>query len=908
MAFPEDPLGVKVEIQAGGAWTDITGDVKTSDSITHTRGIRASGTTADPASVPLKINNAGGKYSPRNPNSPYYGVLGRSTPIRIWLPGGEPFLDLDGTPDTYASTPDHASLRITGDLDIRAEVETSWYSSQPRNLIGRWDEVGHRSYLLRIENGSLYLYYGPGTDPTNTLFFAKVLPALPPRAAVRVTFDVDNGAGGCEVRHYWAPTMDGPWTLIGDAYTGAGVRSIYAGDAPLRIAPSDLAVEPNRLPFDGKGYRFEVRSGIDGTVVASPDFTARPLGASSFADAAGRTWSYAGAAAVADRQERFVGEIAAWPQKWAPSGALVWTPVTAAGVLRRYGQGAKALQSTLRRRIPSGRPTAYWPFEEDRAASRAYSPIPGVTPAAVTGVEWAALDTLPSSEALPRLSAAATLSAIVPPATAGQWQIEFVYNADDKAPPTGGEYAEIASISTTGTIRRWWIGMKSGFVRFTGYNASGTAVVDSVMIAGSDVFHGWVRLRFWCRNGSGGSMSYQIAFQDVGGDAGGLGGTVTATAGYVTAITANWGALTEGWGFGHLSALPTAASSLYTGSDNGYSGENAWTRIRRLASEEGIPVARIAGELTPELVGPQTPDTLLSLFQAAADADGGMLVEDAHRPGLVYRDRSSMYTQEPALTLVYAEPGLAPPLEPVDDDTLSRNDITVTRNGGSSGRAFLAEGPLSVQDPPDGIGLYDESVTLSLADDTQPEPIAHWRLLLGTFDGARYPSVRVLLHNAPDQIPAVLALREGDLLRLKGLPPWVAHGDVDLIVTGWSEVLKPRWWEITFTCDPGGPWNLATADHPVYGKVDTGGSELAADVDASTTTLSITVTSGPTWTTDPAEMPIRIDVGGEHMDVTAITGSSSPQSFTVVRSANGVTKAHTAGTSVGLAHPAIASL
>jgi hypothetical protein len=131
---------------------------------------------------------------------------------------------------------------------------------------------------------------------------------------------------------------------------------------------------------------------------------------------------------------------------------------------------------------------------------------------------------------------------------------------------------------------------------------------------------------------------------------------------------------------------------------------------------------------------------------------------------------------------------------------------------------------------------------------------------------------------------------------------------VDLIVTGWSETLKPRWWEITFTCDPGGPWNVAVADHPTFGKVGTDGSALAADVDADDTTLSVTVTDGPTWTTDPAEMPIRIDVGGEHMDVTAITGSSSPQTFTVVRSVNGVIKAHDAGASVALAHPAIASL
>ncbi|MFD0513727.1 hypothetical protein ACFQ0Q_32300 [Streptomyces aureus] len=193
----------------------------------------------------------------------------------------------------------------------------------------------------------------------------------------------------------------------------------------------------------------------------------------------------------------------------------------------------------------------------------------------------------------------------------------------------------------------------------------------------------------------------------------------------------------------------------------------------------------------------------------------------------------------------------------------TRNDITVSRDGGSSARAVLEEGTLSVQDPPDGIGRYDESTTLSLADDTQPEPIAYWRLHLGTYDGARYPSVRVLLHRAPELIPSVLALREGDLIRLTGLPPWVAYGPVDLLVTGWSETMLPRTWEITFTCVPAGPWMTAKANHVVYGKVNTDGSALAGPITATDTAISVRITAGPPWTTDPQETPFEAQFGGE---------------------------------------------
>jgi hypothetical protein len=869
VAFPEEPLGLRIALKTGGAWTDITPDVKTAEPITHARGIRNSGTSADPASCTLKINNLDGKYSPRNPMSPLWGLVGRNTPVRLWLPGGPHFLDLDGDPANYASTPDAAALDITADLDIRAEADINWYDPTANQvLIAKWDGAANqRSYSLRVYSQQLALNWSP--DGITNLTAIRNLPTLPPRAAVRATLDVNDGTGRYVARLYWAESLAGPWTQIGGDLTGTAT-SVFAGTAPLRVGGHDPTTTPPRTPFTGKGYRFEVRNGINGTIVAAPDFEVQALDTTSFVDSASLTWTLAGQAAVTDRQDLFVGEIPEWPQDWAPSGESAWTSVTAAGILRRLGQGTKPLDSTLRRRIPSGTPVAYWPMEEERDATRAYSPIKGVQPAALTGVEWAAVDTLPSSKSLPRLTAAATLSAIVPTAADGQWQTEFVYNADDKAAPAGGQYAEVISVSTTGTVRRWVIGMRSGSARIWGYDASGTDIIFRSVAVGGDVFHGWVRMRLYARDIGDGTLTWWLGFQDVGGDAGGTGGTFTGSAGHVTAVTANWGPLTEGWGFGHLSVVPTAPSNLYDGSDNAYSGETAWARMSRLAGEESVPMARIAGPLEPARVGPQRPETLVSLLQAAADADGGRLLEAKGRLGLVYRDRSSLYTQEPALVLDYAAGEVVPPLKPVDDDADVRNDRTVTRDGGSSARAVLEEGPLSVQDPPDGIGLYDDAVTLSLADDTQTEPIAYWLLHLGTWDEARYPSVRIRLHKAPHLIPAVLALREGDVIRLKNLPVQAAFGDVDLIVEGYTETLLPRTWERTLTCSPGGPWNVAKADHLVYGKTDTDGSELAAAVTDTDTALDVRTTAGLPWTTDPAEAPWDIEAGGEVMTVTAV--------------------------------------
>lgn len=880
MAFPETPLGVRVDIRTGLVWTDITADVKTSDAITHARGIRNSGTSADPATCPLKIDNKDGRFSPRNPMSPFYGLIGRNTPVRIWIPDGPHFLDLDGTPTSYATTPDNAALDITGDLDIRVEAETSWFAPGAHTLIGKWDYASdQRSYQMRLQNGALYLTASRDGTSVGSFFASRPLPALPPRAALRVTLDVDNGADGKTVRFYWAESIAGPWIEFADPFTLTGTATLYAGTAPLTVAPSDPTLSPPRTPIEGRVYAAEVRSGINGTIVAAPDFEAQPLGSAGFTDSAGRVWSMVGRAAIADRQERFVGEVSTWPQRWAPSEKTVWTPVEAAGILRRYGQGQKALDSTLRRRIPSGNPIAYWPMEEAREATRAYSPIKGVSPASVTGVEFAGVDTLPSSRALPTLSGAATLSAIVPVhPTPVQWQVEFVYAADDKAPPAASPHPEVISISATGTVRRWSIGLRNGSGQVYGYDSSGAAIVDQGVGLGSDVFHGWVRLRFWAREAAG-TVTWGLFFQDVGGNAGGISRTVSGTTGRVTAVTGNWGAPLEGWAIGHLSVLPAAESSLYTGSDNGYAGETAWARMLRLADEESIPMSRSAGPLAPERVGPQRPETLLALLQEAAEADGGMLLESRDRLGLLYRDRSSLYTQEPALVLDYASGVISTPLEPVDDDSATRNDVTVTRTGGSSARAVLEEGPLSVQPPPGGIGLYDESVTLNLDDDVQPVGQAYWRLHLGTYDGARYPSVRIRLHRRPALIPAVLALREGDVIRLVNLPPWVAFGPVDLIVTGYSETLLPRTWEITFTCEPAGPWMTAKASHAVYGKAESDGCVLGAAATSTATTLDV-LSAGLPWTEEPAEMPLALDVGGEEVSVTAASTAGFADSFT----------------------------
>jgi hypothetical protein len=74
-------------------------------------------------------------------------------------------------------------------------------------------------------------------------------------------------------------------------------------------------------------------------------------------------------------------------------------------------------------------------------------------------------------------------------------------------------------------------------------------------------------------------------------------------------------------------------------------------------------------------------------------------------------------------------------------------------------------------------------------------------------------------------------------------------------------------------------------------------------------TVAVATDSGSAiWTTNSADWPFDILVGGERMTVTAISGASSPQTFTVTRSVNGIMKTHSAGESVTLFAPSFAAL
>lgn len=337
-------------------------------------------------------------------------------------------------------------------------------------------------------------------------------------------------------------------------------------------------------------------------------------------------------------------------------------------------------------------------------------------------------------------------------------------------------------------------------------------------------------------------------------------------------------------------------------------GETAVDRIVRVAGDGGIPITTVGTAAESMAMGPQFSETRLEQIRDCETTDMGLLHEQRNGTGLRYVARTALYNKTAAFTLAYNAGQVVPPLEPVDDDRYTQNDVTATRREGGSDRYTVDTGPLSTLDPPDGVGRYDTSVTVNVQTDGQLMDVASWVANIGTLDEARWPSVTVNL-----QVPGISStLRNaiktadiGDWFTITGMQKAFIYDDVKLIIIGYTETIDPFVHTITFNCMPAEPYTVVTwATSSTVGSFhwDTDGSELNSSATATATSLSVKRSTGATslWTTDSDAFPFDVLIGGERMRVTAISSTTSPQNFTVTRSINGVVKAHAAGTDVRL--------
>lgn len=911
------PIDPRTEINLGAGWVNITEWVKEAADVQITRGYSAEQAAIEPSKASLTLINRDGRFSPRNPRSPYYGLLGRNTPLRFSVPYGETYLSLPGAAPSRATTPDAAVLDVTGDIDLRAELTLeTWRSVQ--GLAAKYVTAGdQRSWGWRVNaDGCMVWDWSPdGTFASRvTHTSTQPIPITQGRIAVRMTLDVNNGGGGCTTTFYTADSISDTWTQLGDPVIG-GITSIASTTAELEVGATTLLTSSPAL---GLVHRFEMRSGIGGTLVAAPNFAIQTPGATSFADTttSPRTWTLQGEAVLDDRDYRFHGELSSLPQRWGRSGQDVSVPVEAAGILRRLGQGASPLKSPLRRELSNLTSVmiAYWPLEEEAGATQFASAVPfGPPMRVVQGTpEPAGSDTFVGSAPLPLIKDSRLAGVVAPNASTGAVQLRFLL-----AVPASGLAGNrlIAQLNTKGSASIWhlWYDAGNNVLAISVYNRDGSQLLTQVLavpIVGRtqrislDLVQNGANIDWGVTTVQQGAVTGNYVTGTLAGQT--LGAAARVEVGSVDGL----GDVT----IGHVSACNTIIDMFDVVDQlNAFVGETAGDRIARLCAEEDVPFVQV-GDAATVPMGPQTIATFVALVSECAAVDLGLLYERKDRLGLCYRPRIGLYNQTPSLQLVYGEHGLGQ-LNPTDDDDITRNAITVTRAGGSAESVVLDEGPLSIQPPPLGVGRYEESVTINIETDDLLADQAAWRLHLGTIDEARYPQIALNLRESVYSVAGLrrraLGMDVGNRLTISGLPSWLPPDLVSQLMLGYTESVTSHTHTLTANCVPESPYRVATLDDEVLGRADTEASTVSEDLTTTETDVTVTTTSGPVWVDTaghPSEFPFDVIVGGEVMTVTAIAGTTSPQTFTVTRSVNDVVKTHSSGADIRLLQPMILSL
>lgn len=645
---------VRTELRLGQRWVDISGDVYQRDDIEITRGRSDEASRVDPGKCKLTINNRGGTYSPRNPTGPYYGQLGRNTPIRVRI--GDPptaswrWSTFDAVDQVAVSThlygdsgllvcvwitnftPGDYTVPASMTLDAETDAEGSTMATA-REVLTSSGETGDRTATFSDEDTqghatSAIAVPGDGSPPTVEEFWDDH------RYASDVTF-----VTGQDTQVGWLLVAVQGWQ-----YDYNDSMPTAPGGTPgawTLLAASERA--------DNTVARVKVWSRF--VVTAGPQKVVFPTAGDGNRNNHARLYLLSSAAFSA---MRFSGEVSAWPPRWDASDTDVYVPIEAAGILRRLGQGQAPIRSTAYREILSedyvANVVAYWPCEDSEGASQIASALSGGQAMTITGVaNLADSDAFAASASLPTM-ATSTFSAPVPDyENTGQTQLSWLMRIDDEEPTDG---APVVELRTSGSAARWLLRYETGDdTRLLVYNASGTEIYNQGVIWSVPLLGNPMRATLEITETSGGDVDYVVSLLPVGAESARvfrdtIPGHTAGKAQRVTVTPNMAGGDIGDTAFGHVAVENTISTTFSLGAAlNAWRGEPAGRRVERLLREERVVFTPVGDLDDTEPMGPQGVSNLLDLLQEAAKTDGGILHETRREVGLTYRPRRSLYNQ-----------------------------------------------------------------------------------------------------------------------------------------------------------------------------------------------------------------------------------------------------------------------
>ncbi len=917
---------IRTRMYLGDTWVDVTDDVLVRDKIKISKGRANESTESAPMTSLFTLKNADLQWSQGNPLSPYVDDLKRNVPVTHELILAEDDFDRTSLTDlgTAQSGQRWAQFGVGGTVaasDITAQGGVARFSVPAVTSYRAAYLTGESLYNVAVEAtfqlptanvtggnlepGNIMLRFQSNT----TYYLVRVIVDAAEAVSVTLIAIVNNVE----------TTISGPVTISGLTNTGQRIRvrgymedetlraKVWAESSPEPLT-DNIAVRDTKITLPGSvGVRCGVSSGntnalplvfsIDDFVFYSP---------------------------------RFRGELSSMVLMDNEKGTDRTAKCQAAGILRRLGQGTAPVMSSLKRAYLNIGPSlvAYWPCEEGDQADSIASALGGFPMNVVGSPDFAVNSDFPCSKPVPQLNESGWFGDVPNYGSTGQIQLRFLLSIPDSG---AIDDRVIARIGCGGTATLWEvIYLTGGALKIKAYNIAGNNVFDSGAL-GFGLNGVPSRVSFELQN-DGADVDWQVSCLSVapGAIAGFLNGTLAGfNVGEAFQVQAGPQGVLDDVAVGHIS-LESARTDLFANLRElqAHFGEDAGARLSRLCSENGIAFTHYeSGPADGTLMGYQRPLKLLELLRECERTDGGVLHELRGRFSLEYRSRKQVYAQTAKLTVDVAAKQVGFPFRPRVDDQLTRNDVTVEQPDGSSARAELTAGPMSVQDYPDGIGRVDTTAPVNTSSTSLLPNHAEWRLAIGTVTEPRTAEV-ILNVDATETKPlkySILDLVLNDKIVFSNAGVKTGYYDpMAQLLQGMTEEWTNHIGAFVLNGAPEGPYAVGVVNADK--RLDSGSSTLNGALSASATgTFSVAVSAlGDLWITTANHQPdvfgtnhfpVDIMIGGERITVSGISGATSPQTFTIsARGVNGVKqsgfvgKAHASGVEVHVAEPFILGL
>lgn len=599
---------------------------------------------------------------------------------------------------------------------------------------------------------------------------------------------------------------------------------------------------------------------------------------------------------------RLAQYVTEWPTRWDRSSTDSNVPIKTAGILRRLAQGVDA-KSAMRRTILAAKPVAYWPLEDGLLSTQASSAVAGVPPLSTAGPITFGSITGPVGSSNVADMTGSHLTANLTGVSSTRWAVGF---AHEQTAYNGVGTVTVYTSSATHSQFQFIPPIFAGLPwRVTVLDNTGAffAELDDASLTADVLFKTWHHYAVSCEQ-VGGNVVVKFYVNGVLQATNTSAGTMAA-AQRLYVQPSNPAIANDFASVCHLE-VSNNATTAGAAALNGYAGETAHARIIRLAAEEQLPMVCVAG--TSSRCGPQPVATVVDAMRDAEKTDGGALYEVLW--GFGYQSLNERTNAPVLLALDFAQQHIAEEPKPADDDQRLRNKWTVSRPSGSAATSEQTTGVFRTG--AGGPGVYDDSTAVNVFADSQLADQAGWRRHLGTVDEDRWPDLALRFHGSPGLIDAWCALPFGGRATAANPPAQVAPDIIDTIVEGWLESWDTTAWDARLNTSPYTPYRVGTL------AADTGDTSptlliltpdsLSLSVGVSTSDVTWLINSSPLWTVNPESFPRLVWWEGEVIQVTNCVGSSSPQTWTVVRSINGVSKAHAANSTGSVYRPGVLAL